>query len=274
MGDRIHPTDSPPRSTTSSASTSDAPPPTHPPKPTPPGPLPPVPHPSATYIFQIPKDQIYKYPSSENARNYQGLAGKKPRRSFCRRCCFFTFCFTIIFIIAAAIAAGVLYVVYRPEALDYNVIDLAIKGLNLTSSGPKSPEFDVSMRANNKNDKIGIYYEKGSKVNVFYRGIELADGVLPVFYQSTNNVTVIEVALKRSNVLLGNGVITAMKNEQKQGKVPFVLKLRAPVKIKIGSVKTWEISVKVNCDITVDALIEKSRIVSKDCDYGVRLWWW
>ncbi|KAG9138532.1 hypothetical protein Leryth_012881 [Lithospermum erythrorhizon] len=269
MADRVHPSNSPPRSTTSS-NISDELPPSHPPKPTPPETQPPVPQPPGTYIFQIPKDQIYKYPPPENAQRYN--SGKKTRQSCCRRCCCFTLCFLLVFIIALAIATTVLYLIYRPEAPEYTVIDVAIKGVNLTSTGPISPEFTLSMRANNKNNKLGIYYEKGSMVNLFYRDIELANGVMLVFYQTTNNVTVFRVPLQRSNVLLGNGVTTEMRSEQSKGRVPFFLKMRAPVKIKIGSVKTWEITVKVDCDITVDALTENSRIVSKDCDYGVRLW--
>jgi hypothetical protein len=46
-----------------------------------------------------------------------------------------------------------------------------------------SPEFDVTVRADNPNDKIGIYYRKDSSVEVYYSDVRLCNGVLPVFYQ-------------------------------------------------------------------------------------------
>jgi hypothetical protein len=46
-----------------------------------------------------------------------------------------------------------------------------------------SPEFDVTVRADNPNDKIGIYYRKDSSVEVYYSDVRLCNGVLPMFYQ-------------------------------------------------------------------------------------------
>ena len=50
------------------------------------------------------------------------------------------------------------------------------------------------------------------------------------------------------------------------------MKIRVLVKIKAGSVKTWTITVKVDCDITIDKLMADAKIISKDCDYGLKLW--
>ena len=149
---------------------------------------------------------------------------------------------------------------------------VAIKGFDLTSSSPLSPAFDVTVRAHNPNDKIGIYYEKGSSVKVYYEDVNLCNGALPAFYQPTNIVTVFKTALKGSGIELTNAALRALSDEQNKGTVPFTLKLRAPVKIKVGSIKTWKITVKVTCKITVDKLTAASKIVSKDCDYGVDLW--
>ncbi|TYH80920.1 hypothetical protein ES332_D03G165500v1 [Gossypium tomentosum] len=185
-----------------------------------------------TYVVQIPKDQVYRVPPPENARRYAHLS-KPP---------------------------------------NYSVESVAIKGFNLTSPSPLSPEFDVTVRADNGNDKIGIYYEKGSSVNVYYQDVNLSNGALPVFYQPTNNVTLFKTALKGSGIELTAASLRSISNDQNKGTVPFTLKLRAPVKIKAGSVKTWKITVKVTCKITVDKLTAASKIVSKDCDYGVDLW--
>ncbi|KAJ8568370.1 hypothetical protein K7X08_027903 [Anisodus acutangulus] len=259
MADRVHPRDSPPASSNNSGEVGTG---------TPAKPVPPP----GTYVVQVPKDQIYRYPPPGNSRRYEALTKRKPRRSCCRRCVCNTFSLLLILIIALSITAGVLYLVFRPESPKYTISDVAIRNFNLMSSSPVSPEFDVTIRAENRNNKIGVYYWKGISVTVVYSGINLCNGKLPAFYQSTNNVTVFQTPLKGSNVMLGTAIKTALRNEQKQGKVPFTVNIKAPVKVKVGAVKTWEITVKVKCDITVNALTAKSKIISKDCKYSVRLW--
>lgn len=162
---------------------------------------------------------------------------------------------------------------FRPESPKYAVENVSIEGINLTSSSlVVSPTIHVAVRAENPNDKIGIYYEKDSSVKVFYSDVKLCDGVLPKFYQPSNNVTVFKTALAGSGIELTENVHRSLRSAQSQGKVPLELKLRAPVKIKVGSVKTWTITVKVNCDVTVDKLTAEAKIVSNKCDYDVDLW--
>lgn len=242
-------------------------------KPAPPVGDKPVP-PPGTYVVQIPKDQIYRIPPPENAAKYNKYSRRKPRRNPCCVClCWILGLFTLL-IVLTAIAAGILYLVFRPESPNYSVENLSINGLNLSSSSQAiSPEFDVTVRAENPNDKIGIYYEKGSSVKVYYSGINLCNGVLPAFYQPSNNVTIFQTALTGPGVVLSSTDYQTLMNQQREGKVPFKLKLRVPVKLKVGSVKSWTITVKVSCDITVNGLTAKSGIVSKDCDVSVKPWW-
>ncbi|XP_022898968.1 NDR1/HIN1-like protein 13 [Olea europaea var. sylvestris] len=223
-----------------------------------------------TYVVKLPREQILRYPPPENARKFHALT-RGNKHSCCRRCCYFTLCLLTV-IISAAIAAGVFYFVFRPEAPKYTIISVAIRGMNLTSVPFISPEFDVSIRTENPNDKIGIYYTKNSYVKVFYNDVKLSDGVLPAFYQPKNNVTVFQTAFRGSNVVLGSAVKTTLINRQNERMVPLVVGLKLPVKFKVGFMKTWEITTKVKCDVIVDALNDKSNIVAKDCDYCVRLW--
>ncbi|XP_059665061.1 NDR1/HIN1-like protein 13 [Cornus florida] len=228
--------------------------------------------PPSTYVIQVAKDQIYRYPPPENARRYQSYSRQKPKHRCCCRCLCWTLGLAALLVVLLAVAAGVFYLVVRPELPKYSVNSIAIRGFNLTSSSSISPEFDVTVRAQNPNDKIGIDYEKGSSVMVYYTDVHLCDGVLPAFYQPSNNVTVFETALKGSKVVLSSAVHSALVAELKRKTVPFRLNLRAPVKVKVGGVKTWTITVKVKCDVTVDNLTAESKIVSKDCDISVKLW--
>lgn len=226
----------------------------------------------ATYVFQLPREQIFRYPPPENAKKFEALARRKSRSSCCRRCCCFTFCILFLLVIAAAVSAGVLYLVFRFKFPKYTVTNFAIEGMNLTSNAPVSLGFNVTIRAENPNGRVGIYYLEDSAVAVFFNDVKLSDGVLPVFYQPKKNTTMIQVTMTGSNVVMGSAVRTALSTEQNQGAVPFVVRLKAPMKLKVGSAKTWKFTVKVKCDIVTNTLDEKAKIVSTKCDYSVRLW--
>ena len=266
MTDRVHPRDSP--LTASPHDSSEMPL-----KPVPPSPEKPIP-PPGTYVIQIPKDQVYRVPPPENSRRYQQYARRENHRSRCWSCfCWFLGIITIL-IVLSGIAAAVLYLVSRPESPKYAVESLVIKGINVSSPSPAvSPGIDVTIRAENPNNKIGIYYGKDSSATVYYSDVQLCNGVIRAFYQPANNVTVLKTALTGPGIQLTSSVQKALRNGAKQGKVPLKLKVKIPVKMKIGSVKTWTISVKVRCDVTVDKLTEKAEIVSKDCDYSWKPWW-
>ena len=275
MADRVHPHDSPPTNvhdeTSSETSETSLKPTSHP------GSDKPVPQPG-TYVIHIPKDQVYRVPPPENARRYNDLTRRSKRRRPCCCCLCWSLGILTFLLVLIAVTAAIFYLVVKPEAPNYTVDSIAISGFNTSTSSSSSssltvsPEFDVAVRADNPNDKIGIDYQKDSSVEIYYTDVSLCNGVLPEFYQPSNNVTVFKTALKGSGVVLSSSVKNSLVAAQSQGRVPLLLKVRAPVKIKVGSVKTWTITVKVDCDITVDKLSANATILSKDCHYGVKLW--
>ncbi|MED6183068.1 hypothetical protein PIB30_034613 [Stylosanthes scabra] len=270
MADRVHPHDSPsptpsaPVSQTNNSDSAAALKPTLPPNGTP------VP-PPGTYVIKIPKDQIYRVPPPDNARRFAKYTKKSKRRFSC--CCCFCWFIGVIFFIALliGIAAGVLYLVFKPKSPHYSIDNIGIKALNLTTA-VISPEFNVTVRADNPNGKIGIRYETDSSAEIFFNDVKLCDGVLPAFYQPSKNVTVFMTPLKGNGIKLKSEDEKALVDAQRKRQVPLNVKLVAPVKIKVGSVKTWKITVKVNCDATVDRLTAQSKILSKKCNYQLDLW--
>ncbi|KAL5977550.1 hypothetical protein ACLOJK_024933 [Asimina triloba] len=222
--------------------------------------------PPSSYVIQVPKDQIYRYPPPENPRGHQ----KSRRSRSCCRCISWTLGLLVLLVILVGIAAGVLYLVFRPKNPSYSIEDLSIKGLNLSRSSNQSslmlsPEFNVTVSAENPNGKISIYYEKGSSASVSYSGVELCNGVLPVFYQGSKNVTVFQTALTGNGVVLSATKRGALVANQQGGNIPLEVDLRVPVKVKFEVVKTWTLTFKVGCDLTVDELTENAKIVSKAC---------
>ncbi|KAG7022047.1 NDR1/HIN1-like protein 13, partial [Cucurbita argyrosperma subsp. argyrosperma] len=268
MADRVHPADSPRPSTSSVAS--DSKPPSLSAAAEKPSPAP------GTYVIQIPKDQVYRVPPPENAYHFDRYTRRKHRRSRSRCCCCLCWLLALIVILVVllGIAAAVFYFVVHPKSPNYSIDSIAIRGLNLTASSTSaiSPNFDVAVRADNPNKKIGIYYLTGSSVRIYFSDEKLSDGVLPDFFQPEKNITVFRSSVRGSGVNLSNKATNAMIDSQNRHAVPFKVEIRAPIKLKIGSVKSWKIRVKVFCDVTVDQLSAAAKIVSKNCDYSVKLW--
>lgn len=229
--------------------------------------------PQGTYVIQIPKDQVFRNPPPENSQKLQKFANRKPRRSSCCRCFCFTLAALLTLLLLLAVATAVLYFVFRPEKLTYSIDKVSITGVNLTSSSsPLNPRMTLNIRAQNPNDKISVFYTKGSQVNVYYDDVKLCNGVLPVFEQKANNVTVIQTVLRGNGVVLARDLHARLVKQDKGRNVPLKVKVKAPVRVKIGAVKTWEITVTVKCDVAVDRFTTKSKIVSKSCGYRVKLW--
>jgi len=262
MADRVHPRDSPPVSPQSAVVA---------PKPLLDKPVPPA----GTYVIKIPKDIVHRVPPPENARRYEQYTRKKHRRN--RHCCCLCWFIGIIFILIAllGIATGIFYLVFRPKAPNYTIENITIRGINITSPSSTtgiSPEFDVTVKADNPNDKIGISYEKDSSAEIFYKDTRLCNGILPSFYQPSNNVTMFKTMLKGNGVKMSSEDQRTLVKAQTKQEVPLMVKLRAPVKIKVGSVKTWKITVKVDCDLMVDKLTANAKIVYRSCTFRVDLW--
>ncbi|KAK6138238.1 hypothetical protein DH2020_028022 [Rehmannia glutinosa] len=170
--------------------------------------------PPATYVVQLPREQIFRYPPPENARNSKHSPAAKTAG-------------------AAAVDAAVSH-----SASSYS------------SSPPPlyppacSTSSSISSRRKNPNGRIGIYYLKDSSVNVFYNDVELSGGVLPTFYQPKKNVTVLQTPLTGSDVVLTGAVKTELRNAQNRRRVPLVVNVEAPVKIRVGSAKTWKLQLR------------------------------
>lgn len=228
--------------------------------------------PPGTYVIQVPKEQIFRTPTPETERRFKEYSrrGGRRRRSCC--CCLWWVAGSLLVLaLALAATAGVLYLVFRPRLPKYAVDSVSIKGFNLTSGSILSPEFDVAVRAENPNMKVGIHYRRGSSVVVSHAGVDLCNGAWPAFYQGTRNVTVVRTALTGSGIRLSGAMRSELVAGQGQGKVPLEVRARVPVRVKFGAVTTWTITAKVRCDLTVDKLAANSKVVSASCGVKVKL---
>ncbi|KAI3996464.1 hypothetical protein MKX01_001302 [Papaver californicum] len=116
---------------------------------------------------------------------------------------------------------------------------MSIRGFNFAGVSSSqsdltvSPEFGVTVRAQNPNSRIGIYYEKGSNVSVSHTGTHLCSGVLPNFYQPRNNVTVFETLLKTPSLKLSKVDHDALSDEQKKGQIPLGVDIKYLLELRL-----------------------------------------
>ncbi|GKV05352.1 hypothetical protein SLEP1_g17376 [Rubroshorea leprosula] len=198
-----------------------------------------------------------------------------PRRRQ-RSCCCKFICWTIsllfVILILIAATAGILYLIFRPKLPKYSINNLNISDLRLNYDLSLYAKFNVKITANNPNEKIGIYYEKGSRLSVWYTNSMLCEGSLPKFYQGHQNITKLDLALTGQNEY-GSTIMAALQEQQQTGRIPLELKVVAPVAIKLGSLKLRKMKILGQCNLVVDSLSANNLISIKasNCRFGLKL---
>ena len=116
---------------------------------------------------------------------------KKGRRSCWCRCVCYTLLVLFLLIVVVGAAVGILYLVFRPKLPDYNIDRLQLTRSILNNQDSSlSTAFNVTITAKNPNEKIGIYYEDGSKIRVLYMQTRLSNGTSKMFEKLASYFTV------------------------------------------------------------------------------------
>ncbi|KAG6404275.1 hypothetical protein SASPL_136521 [Salvia splendens] len=167
---------------------------------------------------------------------------------------------------------GIIYLVFHPKLPKYSVDNLRVSDLTLNFDMTLSARFNVRITTDNPNKKIGIYYEKGSRLSVWYKDTNLCQGTTPKFYQGHQNKTVLNVALTGQNQY-GKTLLNAFQEQQQTGRVPLDLNINVPVSVKLGALKLRKVRILGTCVLTVDSLTTNSLISIKasSCHFGLKL---
>ncbi|TXG51778.1 hypothetical protein EZV62_024302 [Acer yangbiense] len=191
--------------------------------------------------------------------------------SFCKCVCWTISVLVLLLIIIAGIV-GIVYLVFQPKLPKYSVESLRISDLRLNFDLSLYARFDVKVTASNPNKKIGIYYEKGGRLSVWYTKTKLCQGSLPKFYQGHQNITKLDVALT-GQTQYGNTLMNALQEQQQTGQIPLDLKVEAPVAIKLGKLKLMKVRILGECLLVVDSLTTNNVISIKasNCRFKLKL---
>ncbi|KAJ4902226.1 NDR1/HIN1-like 25 [Raphanus sativus] len=199
---------------------------------------------------------------------------KRGRRSCWCRCVCYTLLVFFLLIVVVGAAVGILYLVFRPKLPDYNIDRLQLTRSTLNNQDSSlSTAFNVTITAKNPNEKIGIYYEGGSKISVFYMQTRLSNGSLPKFYQGHENTTIIFVEMTGYTQNATSLMATLLEQQQLTGSIPLRIRVTQPVRIKLGKLKLPEVKFFVRCSVFVDNLAANSviRVRNSNCKFRFRL---
>ncbi|CAH8386025.1 unnamed protein product [Eruca vesicaria subsp. sativa] len=195
------------------------------------------------------------------------------RRSCCCRCVCYTLLVLFLLIVIVGAVVGILYLVFRPKLPDYNIDRLQLTQFTLNQDSSLSTAFNVTITAKNPNEKIGIYYEDGSKISVLYMQTRLSNGSLPKFYQGHENTTNIFIEMTGYTQNATTLMATMQEQQQLTGSIPLRLRVTQPVRIKLGKLKLMEVKFLVRCGVSVDSLAANNviRVRSSNCKFRFRL---
>ncbi|KAJ6766850.1 LATE EMBRYOGENESIS ABUNDANT (LEA) HYDROXYPROLINE-RICH GLYCOPROTEIN FAMILY [Salix purpurea] len=121
--------------------------------------------------------------------------------SFCCKCICWTVGLLVLLLGIVGATAGILYLVFKPEIPNYSVDSLTISDLRLNFDMTLYAKFDVKITANNPNKKIGIYYEKGGRLSVWYTKTKLCQGSIPKVLPRSPEHNKIGCELNRANTV-------------------------------------------------------------------------
>ncbi|KAF8104765.1 hypothetical protein N665_0168s0008 [Sinapis alba] len=218
------------------------------------------------------KDPLTQRP--ERSIPYAPLPPPRKRgRSCCCRCVCYTLCLLFLLVVAVGATIGILYLVFKPKLPDYSIDRLQLTQFALNQDSSLSTAFNVTITAKNPNEKIGIYYEDGSKITVWYKKTKLSEGSLPKFYQGHENTTVIYVEMSGQTQDATDIMTTLQEQQQTTGNIPLRLRVNQPVRIRFGKLKLMEVRFLVRCGVFVDSLAANNviKIQSSRCKFRLRL---
>ncbi|XP_073006635.1 NDR1/HIN1-like protein 13 [Typha latifolia] len=203
---------------------------------------------------------------------------RRSRRGCCCVCCLWLTLILIALVFLAAIAAGVLYLLYHPQRPSFTVSSVNLSALNISSADLLNSRLDFTVTARNPNRKVVFVYGDIA-ISADSDGIGLGDGSIPGFVHETGNTTVLKAAVSSSAVSLDP---TDASDLRKKKRFPLEIELETKVGFKIGSFKSKRIGIRVTCK-GLNAAVEKktktaaaspSSSTAAKCKPRIKIWNW
>ncbi|XP_071731936.1 NDR1/HIN1-like protein 13 [Rutidosis leptorrhynchoides] len=204
---------------------------------------------------------------------------RRSRRSCCCSLCLWLTCILIILILLVALASGVVYVLYRPHRPTFAVASLHVTQFNLTSSNKLTTNFNFTISARNPNKKITFDYDPVS-VSFNSNGVDVGDGKITAFTMPKKNTTMLRTVTSVNGVSVDDN--SQLKSDLKSKKsLQLKIQLDTKVKVKIGSIKTKRLPIRVTCDgirapLPTGKTATMATVSDAKCkvDLRIKIWKW
>ncbi|RRT31865.1 hypothetical protein B296_00055054 [Ensete ventricosum] len=221
--------------------------------------------------FPPTKAQQYRLP-------YRPQPPPPRRRGCCCVCCLWLTLFLIALVFLAAIAAGVVYVLYRPQRPTFSVSSLRLVALNLSAADLLTSRLDLSVTARNPNRKLVFVYDDVA-ISASSGGVTIGEGTIPGFLQGTDNTTVLKTTVSSSGRSLDP---TEASDLRKRKRYPLEIELDTKAGVKIGGFKSKRLGIRASCD-GIEAMVAKGNATAAATTTGsakckvklrIKIWNW
>ncbi|KAD2394013.1 hypothetical protein E3N88_40990 [Mikania micrantha] len=226
----------------------------------------------------FPANKATLYSSTRSAYRPQPRRNRRSRSCCCSCCLWITF-IIILLIIIAAVAGGVFYLLYRPKRPSFSVSSLQVSQFNLTSSNILYTNFNFTVTGRNPNTKIAFYFNSVS-VSINSNGIDVGDGSIPAFVLPEKNTTKLRTIVSTTGQIVddNSNLKSDLKNKRS---LPVKIQLDTKVKVKMGSLKTKKVPIRVVCTgirFTAPAGKSPTKANTSDvkckADLRIKIWKW
>ncbi|KAL7608240.1 hypothetical protein Lser_V15G10432 [Lactuca serriola] len=204
--------------------------------------------------------QPNRHPYRPNSVTNQRTRRRSRRGCFCL-CCFWSVLIITLLILISAIAGCILYLLYRPHRPTFSIASLKISEFNLTTTADDTTRLtsnlNLTISTRNPNKKITFYYDSIS-ITCLSEGTQVANGNFAnSFVSNPNNITIIRSSLSSNSQLLETETVNRMRSDlKKKSGLPLKLLLDTKVRVKIESIRSKKIGIRIKCE-GIHSLIPK-----------------
>ncbi|KAG0578410.1 hypothetical protein M758_4G018500 [Ceratodon purpureus] len=196
----------------------------------------------------------------------------KKSRSTCMAvfCCCFTGCISMLITaaIGLGIAALIIWLVLRPIHMPtYDVRDVRITKFDYTASKLNAAA-TYTVVAYNGNGKIGIKYDN-INIDTSYQGQVFDHTVINAFYHGhrENKTLPMSFTTPATGFALDATKGTLLQADIVAQRVPLLMRVDVPARLKIGAITTPRFNVHVNCDVVIKPATATTpvQVLSQSC---------
>lgn len=171
----------------------------------------------------------------------------------------------IIIIIIIGLLVLILWLIFRPNKVNFHVTDTNLTQFNLTAN-QLTFNLALNVTVRNPNSRIGVYYDT-IEATAVYKDQRLQTQTLPPFYQGQKTTAVLRpVFVGQQLVLLSGRGLTEFNAEKLAGVYDIEVELDLRIRLKSGVLKIGKFKPKVNCEFKVPVSSGGSSVQSTGCD--------